>query len=492
MTEARFAIASCEHCGEHIEFPAEGAGLLAACPHCSRQTVLLEDVSRVSEQAGAITAAELQSALEGSVRQRRISFFYQAGLPLVALVMVLLPVAYLAFAGLAGYGVYWYGVHARGLISGFSGGIYLTLVRILLYVSPIMAGIIAVFFMFKPILARKPGTAEPVELNPAQQPRLYQLIARLSELLGSTMPRRIYLTCELNASAGFHRGWLGFAGNDLVLNLGLPLVAGLNSRQLAAVLGHELGHCSQSLAMRLSYIINRIDNWFLRVIYARDSWDEAFDEWVNSVEDWRLSLVVGTAQLAVWASRKVLLLLMLTGHAVSCFLSRQMEYHADACAMAIAGSEGLESLLIRLREQAVLESLAYQGLNQIWKRRHQLPDSVPDFLHQLEKRCPEDFHEQARQTLLNERSGWFATHPTAAQRIQRARRGSEPGLFFLEKPARALLQDFEGVSRLVTARHYRQNLRLPVLPAMLKPASEFLQGDQTSERRGQRKFVPGA
>jgi Zn-dependent protease with chaperone function len=169
----------------------------------------------------------------------------------------------------------------------------------------------------------------------------------------------------------------------------------------------------------------------------------------------------------------VLLLLMLIGHAASCFLSRQMEYHADACAMAVAGSGGLESLLIRLRELTVLEQLAYDALNQFWRKRHQLPDSLPDFLEQLEQRLPADFHEQAQRTLLNESAGLLATHPTASQRIQKARQRSEPGIFGIEKPARALFSDFAATSRLVTGRHYRQSLRLPVTTPMLKPVTEF-------------------
>ena len=112
------------------------------------------------------------------------------------------------------------------------------------------------------------------------------------------------------------------------------------TRQFAAVTAHELGHCTQGLALRLGYIIDRTDRWFLRVIYERDTWDEALEEWNNSVEDWRLSLIVACANLAVWLSRKLLTLLMLIGHAASCFLSRQMEFHADARAMAVAGSVG--------------------------------------------------------------------------------------------------------------------------------------------------------
>jgi hypothetical protein len=289
------------------------------------------------------------------------------------------------------------------------------------------------------------------------------------------MPKRIYLDCELNASAGFRRGWLSLLGNDLVLNLGLPLVGGLNTRQFAALAAHELGHCTQALALRLSYVIERIDGWFMRVIYQRDTWDEALEEWSNEVEDWRMSLVVGCVGLAVWLSRKVLTLFMLVGHAASCFLSRQMEFHADRCAIAVAGSAGLESLLLRLRELTVLEHLAYGNLRQIWERRHQLPSSLPDFLAQLEQRFPAGFHEQTHHTLLNETAGLFSTHPTAAQRIRKARQRGEAGLFTLEKPVRALFSDFEAVSRVVTTRHYVRNLGLGVTPPMLKPAGDFFQ-----------------
>jgi hypothetical protein len=67
------------------------------------------------------------------------------------------------------------------------------------------------------------------------------------------------------------------------------------------------------------------------------------------------------------------------------------------------------------------------------------------------------------------------TRPTAAQRIQRARRQAEPGVFAAEKPARALFRDFAAAARAVTTRHYRANLRLPVTEAMLKPAGAFFQ-----------------
>jgi Zn-dependent protease with chaperone function len=477
MSDQGFRLAACHHCGQHIEFPVEGTGSLVTCPNCQEETILEEilPVAEVAEEpkTDEISAGELKDAMTGAIPRRRISVFYQLGLLLVAVFMLLLPVAYLAFVCGLAWGTYWYARHAQALFAGPAMGFYGIIIRVILYVAPIIAGVISVFFMLKPILARPRRQAEPEELNPARHPRLYQFIAHLSDGLRVPIPRRIFLDCELNASVGFRRGILSFLGNDLVMNIGLPLVTGLNTRQLAATIAHELGHCTQGFAMRLEYIVNRIDGWFVRVIYARDTWDDALDEWADSIEDSRVAIIVWIAQLAVWLSRRVLSLLLHLGHAATCFLSRQMEFHADACAIEVAGSEGLESLLIRLREQNVLLGTAFGGLNQFWKTRHLLPSNLPEFIDQLERRLPPEFRDEARNTLLNETAGWFDTHPTPAQRIRKARQRGVPGIFSMEKPARWLFHDFAGTAQVITLRYYRQDLRLPVTPQMLKPADEF-------------------
>lgn len=41
MKQTKFLKGECQHCGGHIEFPAESAGLTTDCPHCGKQTELL-------------------------------------------------------------------------------------------------------------------------------------------------------------------------------------------------------------------------------------------------------------------------------------------------------------------------------------------------------------------------------------------------------------------------------------------------------------------
>lgn len=41
MTRMKHLRGECQHCGGHLEFPAESIGLQAPCPHCGQQTELM-------------------------------------------------------------------------------------------------------------------------------------------------------------------------------------------------------------------------------------------------------------------------------------------------------------------------------------------------------------------------------------------------------------------------------------------------------------------
>src|SRR6516162_9135994 len=99
MSDQGFLLATCHHCGQNIEFPEQGVGVAISCPHCARE-IILENVSLEpidGQEQIEITAGELKAAMTGTVSRRRVSVFYQFGLLIVAIFMVLLPVTYLAF-----------------------------------------------------------------------------------------------------------------------------------------------------------------------------------------------------------------------------------------------------------------------------------------------------------------------------------------------------------------------------------------------------------
>ena len=87
MEATLYAKCDCEHCGNHISFPVEVAGSVIACPHCQQQTALSLAAPKPERIAGELTAAEVIRAFGPPVPRTPVSFLYQVGLVLVALVL---------------------------------------------------------------------------------------------------------------------------------------------------------------------------------------------------------------------------------------------------------------------------------------------------------------------------------------------------------------------------------------------------------------------
>jgi Zn-dependent protease with chaperone function len=469
MNEQLHAKCACQNCGTHIEFPLEAADLTLDCPHCQQPTLLSLDAPPV--HSSKPRAPEILNAFGSGISPARVSFFYQAGLLLVAVVMLILPLLYLAMIAGAGWAVYYYAIHCKFLVTSMEVGPRLYILQVIAYVLPMFIGGLMIFFMVKPLFARRPKKAQPLALNPGVEPTLFAFIAKICEEVGAPMPTRISLTCDLNASAGFRRGAMSMLGNDLELSIGLPLVAGLNMQQFAGVMAHEFGHFTQGFGMRLTYVIRRVNGWFARVVYERDAWDVWLDDWVTEAQDWRSMIVAAFAKLAVWISRSLLKLLMYFGHGVGCFLIRHMEYDADHYDIKMAGSAAFEETTKRLRVLSEASSHSYQAMRAAWKIKRMLPDNFPAFLTLQESKIPLERRTLIEDSVGLSRTGIFDTHPSDGDRIRQARRAGEPGIFHLTYPATLLFANFEVASKHITFLHYTEGLGLACNQAVLQPVS---------------------
>ena len=311
-------------------------------------------------------------ALSGTIVATRLSSAYRLGLVAVALAMLLLPILYIGLIVLAGAGVWWHLTTNSWILSG-SGTIW----RLIPYAGPAVAGVVLMFFMIKPILAKPAKGQEPIPVLPEAEPRLLAFIEQICGQITAPVPRRVQVDCRVNASAGFMAGRFRLLKRDLLLTIGLPLAAGLSVRELGGVLAHEFGHFAQGGGMRLTAVVLGINAWFGRVVYERDQWDERLDEWGKDV-DWRLAVVVLMARGSVWASRRLLAGLMFAGHAMSCFMARQMEYDANSYEIKLAGSVTFARTCARLRELNVGAQVGYNDLREGWQQRR-LPSNLPVF-----------------------------------------------------------------------------------------------------------------
>jgi Zn-dependent protease with chaperone function len=411
-----------------------------------------------------------------SMRAERPSVAYQIGLALVTLAMVLLPCLYVAMAGLVTWGVWYFATHYFVAIWEWPIGHNRLsfLVQILCSCTPLLVGGAIAIAMVKPLFARRASQMQPLALDPNVEPRVFALVQEVCAVVGAPAPRRIELNCEVNASASFERGLLGFLGRQrLILTLGLPLVAGLSTRELAGVIAHEFGHFRQAAGMRLSYLIRRVNGWFARVVYERDTWDAVLESWCEADEKW-IAFMVGCARLGVAVSRGVLWLLMMAGHAISSLLLRQMEFDADRAEVHVAGSAAFESTMLKLAALGSVYGEINREMARVWRKQLQLPDNLPVLLEYRVAHLPPADRAKVESVMLGEKTGVLDTHPSASDRIARARQLHQPGAALSDEPARRLFENFDTVSRLVTLAHYEDDLNVPTTPDFLIPLEQLI------------------
>lgn len=389
----------------------------------------------------------LISSFERPIQRPKTSILYQLGLLLVALFMVLLPVVYvglimgvgwLTWTGLVGFVNS--GAKGRGLIFGV--------------VAIAVTGLTTIFFMIKPLFAPRPKHAKPYSLSKEEEPVMFGFVAHLCKVVGAPMPKRIDVDLQVNAFAAFRRGWISFFGRDLVLCIGLPLVSGLNLRQLTGVLAHEFGHFAQGAGMRLTYVIRQVNGWFARVVYERDEWDMKLEA-LSESEVGVVVVISWLTRLATWLSRRILWVLMWLGNAVSCFAMREMEYDADAYETRVSGSETFRSTALQLPILSIVSDRAFDELNQSWQDGH-LCDDIPNLIKARLAIIDSEIREKVHEQVLARKTGWGDTHPADIDRIKAAEKQETDGIFHDEQDASVLFANYAQRSRDLTLSYYQE------------------------------------
>jgi Zn-dependent protease with chaperone function len=365
---------------------------------------------------------------------------YGLGLVLVALVMVLLAVAYISMIALLVYGVVYQFRHHHYLIG--------------------MGGSVLAFFLVKPLLARRLPEPNRFSLTAKSDPELFQLIARISELVGVPFPSRVDVDCVPNATASYRDGWRSIRGNDLVLTIGLPLAEALTVEELAGVIAHELGHFSQRHGMRLTYIIRSLNRWFARVVYERDTWDALLTRMAHGIDP-RIGLFFVALRICIWLSRRILWAFMQLGHVFDCFMLRQMEFDADSYEAKVAGSAAFVKTHEKLRSLSAASALVMKSVQESWRKRR-LPDNLPGFINFSTDYLTPELQKKVKEAATKTRTGIFDTHPRGAARAQAAVELRQPGIINDKSPAGRLFNNLAGLNKMATRYFYEGTFELEI------------------------------
>ena len=404
----------------------------------------------------------------GVIEPVKITFVYRFWLLAVALVMIVLPIIYCGLTVLSAYGVYY---HATENVTLFKdlGSAYLAS---FVYLTPIVVGGILVLLMFRPFIYMFAKQPVQLPLSKKKEPLLFAFVEKICQLVRAPMPKSIEINNHVNASAGFRNGFVSFFGNDLKLTIGMPLVAGLNTRQFAGVLAHEFGHFSQGAGMRLTYVIRTINYWFATAVYHRGRFDQKIEDWSRS-ESLYISLIFVIARAFIWVVRQLLWLFMLAGHAISGSMLRQMEFDADRYEARVAGSKIFETTSVNITFFNYAMETLYQDLYTTWENHQYLVDNLSEAIIDKTRQFTNKTQEEIREHIYNSETGIFDTHPCDSERIESAMREDSPGVFVVELPASSLFSNFTSSAKQTTQRHYRDELGLCVVENQLLPLSKI-------------------
>lgn len=224
------------------------------------------------------------------------------------------------------------------------------------------AGLLLVYFVVKFLFKRtKVDRTGMIEVTEAEQPRLFAFIRRLTHEMNAPFPKHIYISADVNAAVFYDSNfWSMFLPVRKNLKIGLGLVNSINISEFKAVMAHEFGHFSQRSMKFGSYVYN-VNKVIYNMLYDNDSYGRL----LSSMSQLH-SIFFLAAKLNVWIIRGMQAVLGKVYVIINknyMGLSRQTEFHADAMAAYVAGSNhGITCLRrVEIGQQHYDELLNYWG-----------------------------------------------------------------------------------------------------------------------------------
>ena len=314
-------------------------------------------------------------------------------------------------------------------------------------------GVFVLFFLVKFIFkSHKVDRSHLKEINKADEPQLFKLIEEIVTEVGSSFPKRVYLSYDVNAGVFYDSNfWSMLFPVKKNLQIGLGLINTVNISELKSILSHEFGHFSQRTMKVGSYVYN-VNQIIFNLLFENDAYDDMIRKWAG---------ISGYFSIFVLIAVKIIegikwILNQMYGYVNISYmgLSREMEFHADAIAASVTGYEPLKTALLRLplAEHSYNSVLSYyeNKLSENKKAENIYADHyfVMNFLAKDSEVIISDFLPQVSEVELNKfnksklviKDQW-ASHPSTVDRIDSLEKTGRKAKVIQKELANTLLSE---------------------------------------------------
>jgi Zn-dependent protease with chaperone function len=332
-------------------------------------------------------------------------------------------------------------------------------------IGMIGVGIMVFIFLVKFLFAvTRFDRSNSIGITETEQPELFAFIRRVTIDTETPFPKKIYLSPDVNACVFYDSSfWSMFLPIKKNLQIGLGLVNAVNVSEFKAVIAHEFGHFSQR-SMKLGSFVYNVNKIIHNMLFENTSYSNFLGSWasVSDVFAFFANLTIKIAQGIQWVLRQVYKVVNKSYMS----LSREMEFHADAVAASVSGSNSLVTALRRIELADAGYNIALQKCDDLFREKkisnniyqnHKtvLKHLADEFKLQEEHGLPivtDDFIISNNTSRVNFKDQW-ASHPTSEDRTQHLLQLSIPAEIVTDS-AWQLFRDKEKLQSQLTMKVY--------------------------------------
>lgn len=329
-------------------------------------------------------------------------------------------------------------------------------------------GVFIFIFLVKFIFSSfKYDRSSLIEINRTHEPELFKLIDEVVEAVGTQKPKKVSLSPDVNASVSYNSAfWSMILPIKKNLTIGLGLINSTNVSELKGILAHEFGHFSQR-SMKVGSYVNQANKIIHSTLYDNENFDSILNKFANTHAIIfffaKLSFLIITG--IKWVLQKTYEFL----YKKHMSLSRQMEFHADAIAATVVGTEVKSNALLRLdlSEMALINSVnfyrthpeKYNTKNIFENQTSLMHFFAREFRHPIINGLPKiemnDLNRYNNTKLIIEDQ--WASHPTMQQRIEKIAKLNIPSENTDHRLAKNLLKHLEKYEETLTKKLLSSN-----------------------------------